>query len=255
MLIQNGQLSRISVFLLLVSMFTSAGADGGLRFSTARIIYQQSDKGGSYTELENDSGTPCLIQSWITPVDTGTGLPVIDRPVHGEVPFMITPPLIRLAPGERYRWRIQRVNDGQLPTDRESVFYVALKVIPATDNKVEAAGEFVLSPVMYLKMLYRPQALDGINTDGTAGQMHFERRGDILIARNPTPLSVTFASLQAGSHMVPDEELSKIVPPFGEQYYTLPRNINGDVIWRTLNEYGLATKAGQTAVPTGELLQ
>lgn len=254
MLIQSGQLSRISFFLLLVSVFTGAAADGGLRFSTARIIYQQSEKGGSYAELENDSGSPRLIQSWVTPADTGTGLPVTERSVHEDQPFMITPPLIRLAPGERYRWRIQRVSDGRLPADRESVFYVALKVIPSTENKGETAGEFVLSPVIYLKMLYRPQALDSISTDGTAGQLRFERRDDILTARNPTPLSVTFASLQAGTHMVPDTELSKMVPPFGEQYYTLPRNINGDVIWRVLNEYGLATKAEQAVVPAGESL-
>lgn len=241
---------RIAGFCLL---FAGTAAGEGFRFSTARIIYQQSEKGGSYAELENDSGAPCLIQSWITPADSGTGLPVTDRSVHGEPPFMVTPPLIRLAPGERYRWRIQRVNDGQLPADRESVFYVALKVIPATDNHGGTAGEFVLSPVIYLKMLYRPQALDGISTDGTAGQLRFERRGDILTVRNPTPLSVTFASLQAGTHVVPDAELSKMVPPFGEQHYTLPHSTRGDIIWRVLNEYGLATKAGQAAPMAGEL--
>lgn len=222
-----------------------AQQDSGLRFSTARIVYPEGEKGGAYAELENGSTAPYLIQSWLASVDPDTGSPSELRPEGVEAPFMVTPPLTRLAPGERYRWRIQRVNEGRLPTDKESVFYVALKAIPTTDKQGSQAGEFVLSPVIYLKMLYRPQSIAGVTLDNAVSQLHFERQGEYVVVKNPTPLFMTFASLQIGTYSLPDTEFNKMVPPFGQQRYFLPRHANGDVFWRVLNEYGLATKIEQ----------
>ncbi|SUC19506.1 fimbrial chaperone [Proteus vulgaris] len=228
-----------------------AASDSGLRFSTTRIVYQQGEKGGAYAELENSSTAPYLIQSWIAPVDTNTGLPSTQRN-EASLPFVITPPLTRLAPGERYRWRIQQVNQAQLSTDKESVFYLALKAIPTTENKAENKGEFVLSPVIYLKMLYRPHALQAVRLDHVASQLGFKREGHWLIVDNPTPLSMTFSSLQVGTYSLPEADLSKMVPPFGQQSYALPENVKGDIFWRVLNEYGLATKIEQRALTSKE---
>lgn len=235
----------VGMWILAVSLPLSAQQDSGLRFSTARIVYQQSDKGGAYAELENSSAAPYLIQSWLTSVDPDTGLPNPQRSEGMDSPFMVTPPLTRLAPGERYRWRIQRVNEGQLPEDKESVFYIALKAIPTTNNQGVQAGEFVLSPVIYLKMLYRPQRLENTRIDNVVRQLRFERQGEYLVVNNPTPLSMTFASLQVGAYPIPDTTLSRMVSPFSEQRYPLPKSAKGDVLWRVLNEYGLATKIEQ----------
>lgn len=233
------------------SLTLYAASDSGLRFSTARIVYQQSEKGGAYVELENSSSAPYLIQSWIIPVDTNTGLPNTQRN-DTSLPFVITPPLTQLAPGERYRWRIQQVSQAQLATNKESIFYIALKAIPTTENKAENKGEFVLSPVIYFKMLYRPNAIQTVRLDHVVSQLDFKREGNRLIVDNPTPLSMTFSSLQVGTFSLSEADLSKMVPPFGQQSYPLPEDVKGGVFWRVLNEYGLATKIEQRALTSKE---
>lgn len=215
----------------------------GFRFSEMRIVFLENVDAGAFTELENTNKDPYLIQSWIVAADPQTGLPMDKNAQQETVPFVITPPLHRLNAGERYRWRIQRVGNDGLPSDRESVFYVALKAIPTTEKQTQDKGEFVLSPVIYQKMLYRPAALEELRTDMLADKATFRREGDQLVVRNESPLYMTFATLQVGDYEVPDSELYKMVAPFAEQRYPLPASAKGNVMWRLLNEYAIATKA------------
>ncbi|VEJ55496.1 fimbrial biogenesis chaperone [Pragia fontium] len=238
------RLITIIVFLVLNQALPVYAKDaGGFKFSNMRIVFLEKDKAGAFVELENGNASPFLIQSWIVPTDAQSGLPTEKNASAVNQPFVITPPLHRLESGERYRWRIQQVSKTGLTTDRESVFYVALKAIPATDKQSENKGEFVLSPIIYQKLLYRPTALETLRTDMVADQATFRREGEQLIVSNPSPLYMTFATLQVGNYTVADDELYKMVPPFGEQRYSLPKNVTGNVMWRLLNEYALATKA------------
>lgn len=215
----------------------------GFRFSDMRIMFLENVDAGAFTELENTNKDPYLIQSWIVAADPQTGLPMDKNAQQEKVPFVITPPLHRLDAGERYRWRIQRVGNEGLQSDRESVFYVALKAIPTTEKQGEGKGEFVLSPVIYQKMLYRPAALEELRTDMLADKATFRREGNQLVVRNDSPLYMTFATLQIGDYQMPDSELYKMVAPFAEHRYPLPASAKGDVMWRLLNEYAIATKA------------
>lgn len=235
-----------ATLLLLLSQtgYANAEAPTGFRFSTMRIVLLEKDKAGAFAELENGNTSPFLIQSWLVPADRQSGLPADKNPAV-TLPFVVTPPLHRLEAGKRYRWRIQRVGSEGLPSDRESVFYVALKAIPATDKHVKENGEFVLSPVIYQKLLYRPATIGTLRTDEVSDKASFHREGNQLVVRNASPLYMTFATLQVGHYSLPDSELYKMVPPFGEQRYPLPEHVKGDVMWRLLNEYALATRAEQ----------
>lgn len=234
-----------SILLLILSHTLPVYAETpiGFRFSDMRIVFLEKVDAGAFTELENTNKDPYLIQSWIVAADPQTGLPMDKNAQQQAVPFVITPPLHRLNAGERYRWRIQRVGNDGLQSDRESVFYVALKAIPTTEKQAQDKGEFVLSPVIYQKMLYRPAALEELRTDMVADKATFRREGNQLVVRNDSPLYMTFATLQIGEYQMPDSELYRMVAPFAEQRYPLPENAKGDVIWRLLNEYAIATKA------------
>lgn len=233
------------ILLLILSQALPAYAETpvGFRFSNMRIVFLEKVNAGAFAELENANKDPYLIQSWIVAADEQTGLPMDKNSQQDAVPFVITPPLHRLEVGERYRWRIQRVGNQGLPSDRESVFYVALKAIPTTEKQAQDKGEFVLSPVIYQKMLYRPAALEELRTDMLADKATFRREGNQLVVRNDSPLYMTFATLQVGDYEMPESELYKMVPPFAEQRYPLPASAKGNVMWRLLNEYAIATKA------------
>ncbi|WP_150149569.1 fimbria/pilus periplasmic chaperone, partial [Enterobacter bugandensis] len=65
-----------------------------------------------------------LVQTWV------------DRGVNGsKTPFIVTPPLFRINPGVENILRIVRTG-GSLPEDRESVFWLNVKSIPATADRV-----------------------------------------------------------------------------------------------------------------------
>ncbi|MRT32690.1 molecular chaperone, partial [Xylella fastidiosa subsp. multiplex] len=62
--------------------------------------------------------SPYVVQAWI---DAGEG--------KNKTPMLVTPPLSRLDPGMENILRIMRVA-GELPADRETVFWLNVKEIP-----------------------------------------------------------------------------------------------------------------------------
>lgn len=229
-------------FIISVSAAQASNMDTGFNFSPERIIYLESNKKGVMAGLENATADSALIQAQIIPSNPLTGLPALDGQ-NGESPFLITPPLHRLNTNERFNWRIQRVSDGNLANDRETIFYIALRVIPDTSNiKFQSNAGLILTPTIYLKMLYRPKAIENINIGNQVSSLKFTQNDKKLIIKNPTPLSMTFASLQVGSYSIPIERLNHSLQPFGELQIELPASVSGEITWRVLNEYGLATK-------------
>ncbi|HGB6406542.1 TPA: molecular chaperone, partial [Salmonella enterica subsp. enterica serovar Oranienburg] len=90
-----------------------------------------------------------LIQSW---VDGGQKS---DRS-----PFIVTPPLFRINPGEENILRIVRTG-GFLPENRESVFWLNVKSIPAMDSRAPDENRLQLVVKSRLKLFYRPSGLKG----------------------------------------------------------------------------------------------
>ncbi|MCS5794895.1 fimbria/pilus periplasmic chaperone [Klebsiella pneumoniae subsp. pneumoniae] len=98
--------SLLSIILLLSASFACYA---GVQVGTTRIIYAEGKKEVSVS-LDNQDITPYLIKSWIEN-DKNVG-------TH----FLLTPPLFRLEGKQKNVVRIFKL-DGQLPTDRESLFF------------------------------------------------------------------------------------------------------------------------------------
>lgn len=212
-------------------------SSSGISFYVLRVIYSEADKQGVTLTATNTSASPYLMQSWVRPVDSDTG--DVDLRWYGNpiMPFIVTPPLARMEAYGELVVRIRR-NDVPLPRDRESVFFVSMKALPAqqTDRK-----QMVMTVVSNLKLFYRPAGLSKRAVADMATRLTFGRADNRLIANNPTPYWLTFSRLQVGNTRLGKPALRLMVPPFGSQSYAIPEPASGQVSWQLIDEDGWDT--------------
>jgi fimbrial chaperone protein len=248
-----GYTKSVALLLILLSGYkTEALAQlPGMGFSFSRVILMQDDKGASVS-VRNNSDNVYLMQSQIYSADGATGFPAISTN-KAQPLFMVLPPLKRVEPHSELALRILATPKAsqQLPKDRESVFFISVKAIPAISadeqNNEKNSGRVMLALVNSIKLFYRPHGLEKQAVNNIANKLVFSRQGKKLHVRNPSPYYATFSSLSVGGKAVKDQELLAMVPPMGEQTYLLPEDIaGGEVSWRLIDEYGLYTDEQHT---------
>lgn len=159
-------------------------AYAGITLSGTRVILGEKDREASIP-VKNTSTSPYVVQTWI---DAGEG--------NNKTPLLVTPPLSRLDPGRENILRIMRVA-GDLPADRESVFWLNVKEIPERSKDENVLQIAVRSRI---KLFYRPTRLAGKQEDSRA-QLQWvvspesEGRGAVLRVANPSAYHVTFTAL------------------------------------------------------------
>ncbi|WP_256587174.1 molecular chaperone [Pseudomonas sp. Irchel s3a12] len=206
------------VFLLSISNVAQAGVVVG----ATRVIYDGKKKEASISVANADKSTPFLIQSWFE----------VDEGVHQEtLPFIITPPLFRLDVGRENILRIVRVGN-QLPKDREAVYWLNIKSIPATEEST--LNKLQISVKTRIKLFYRPVGLPG-NANEAHKLLVFSKNNGRLIATNPTPYHISFFKINIGSEEIKDVGM---VEPFSTREWAIPDGSAGDISWQSINDYG-----------------
>ncbi|WP_202300858.1 fimbrial biogenesis chaperone [Dryocola clanedunensis] len=211
--------SLISILFLCTSQLSQASVIIG----GTRVIYDGSKKETSVSisnPTEAGKSGVFLVQSWVEVDESG-----------GRAPFIVTPPLFRINASQENILRIVRTG-GTLPADRESIFWLNVKAIPASDDNSQNVLQIVMKS--RLKMFYRPAGLSGLPVEAYK-QLSFSRSGGRLKVVNPTPYFVTFYRLKVGGTEIKEADL---VPPKGSVTYPLPSDSAGKVVWQTINDYG-----------------
>lgn len=221
----------------------------GISFYVLRVVYPESASKGVTLTAYNKSADPYLMQSWVRPMDHHTGDVELNHSGQTKTPFIVTPPLERLEANGELTLRIRR-NGEPLPSDRESVFFISMKAIPAS-KKVDPAqrlGQMAITVVSNMKLFYRPDGLAKRAVAEVASQLRFRREGNELIAENPTPYWLTFSRLKVGTTALDKPALRLMVPPKGQQRYSLPSAAKGNVEWQLIDEDGWDTPIHQQAL-------
>ncbi|HWW05415.1 molecular chaperone [Collimonas sp.] len=203
-------------------------ANAGVMLGGTRVILGENDRQASIS-LKNTDTSPYVVQTWI---DAGEG--------KNKTPLLVTPPLARLDPGAENILRIVRIA-GDLPGDRESVFWLNVKEIP---EKVDQPNVLQIAVRTRIKIFYRPAALAGKSSEafaliklsvvpGEGGS------GAALRVSNPSAYSVTFPGFKINGGK--EQTKAGMVPPFGTLDFPLsaissPQAV--DVSYTTLNDYG-----------------
>lgn len=211
----------------------------GVTFPT-RVLYPQSHSKGVAVTLKNTADNDYLLQSKVV-----MGMDD-DRPA----PFIVLPPLVTITAGNSQVLRLQYTG-AQLPTDRESVFWLSVRIIPQSSRQHSEQAALQLVNVFQLKLFYRPKAIEKEKAVATAvGKLTAHRQGaKVLVLHNPTPYYLTIAAMQQGNNLVEKQALMQMVPPFGEQRYPFSQPLNQQAVTViAFDEQGYSTAAQSVTV-------
>ncbi|HGY3715835.1 TPA: molecular chaperone [Citrobacter gillenii] len=211
-----------NVVIALAFVLASFTAQAGIVIGGTRVIYNGDKKETSAAIRDPDKSGVYLVQSW---VDSGEK--------QSKAPFIVTPPLFRINPGEENMLRIVRTG-GSLPEDRESVFWLNVKSIPATDDSQPHNNVLQVVVKSRLKLFYRPAGLEG-QPETAYHKLSVARSGNRLTVNNPTPYYVTLFTLKVDGLEIKDADM---VPPKGNVSFTLPSATASTVTWQAISDYG-----------------
>ncbi|UNK24183.1 fimbrial biogenesis chaperone [Yersinia intermedia] len=214
-----------NILSLLLITFTYQ-AYAGIVIGGTRIIYN-GDKKESSVSIHNPDSNPFLIQSWLNAENNGVQQ-------DNTIPFVVTPPLFRLNADTTNSLRI--VKTGNLPDNRESVYWLNIKSIPTSNPN--AKNELNISVNSRIKVFYRPENLSSKDAAIAYKKITFKLSGNKIHAHNPTPFYVSFSELNVNGTKITNPGM---IAPQSEQSWVLPTKTSSStlkVIWSAINDYG-----------------
>lgn len=213
----------LSVVLLI---FCHQSAFAGVIIGGTRLIYEGDRKEVSMS-VTNPDNVAYLIQSWIEPEQTS----------NAPQPFVITPPLFRLDSEQKNIFRVIRIAD--LPRDRESLFWLNIKSIPAT--KVETSNVLQMAVKIRIKLIYRPPGLLNNIPETYIKKLEWKRVGNNLEIINPGAYYINFNHIAISGVSLNDVSY---IAPFGSVRFALPEKNDSDtIVYEIINDYGGVSKS------------
>nr|WP_154667024.1 type 1 fimbria chaperone FimC [Chania multitudinisentens] len=217
----------VILFYLLTTAFMAQAA--GIALHATRVIYPAGAKQTSLSLSNSDTKGRYLINAW---VDNGSE--------QKEKGFIITPPLFVSEANSENTLRIIYAGP-PLPADRESVFWLNVKAIPAVEKaSIEGKNVLQLAILSRIKLFVRPGNLPQPPENAPA-QLRFKRTGMQLNITNPSPYYVSLVNLKLGTQKLPNI----MAAPKETTPVPVPAAIEGNISFQTVNDYGALTPVQQ----------
>lgn len=212
------------LFLMLLTLCVINQAYAAVSLGATRVIYFAGEKQVKLPVINNDEKR-YLIQSWI---ENSEG--------KKDNSFVITPPLFSMQGKKENTLRIIDATNNKLPKDRETLFWLSVKSIPAVEKSLANENMLQLTIISKIKFFYRPKYLT-ISPDENYKKLQFKRNNDTLIIKNPTPYFITMTELELGGKKLENT----MVPPFEDKSISIPTSAYGKLSFQTINDYGAIT--------------
>ncbi|SPY96580.1 fimbrial chaperone [Proteus mirabilis] len=212
------------LFLMLLTLCVINQAYAAVSLGATRVIYFAGEKQVKLPVINNDEKR-YLIQSWI---ENSEG--------KKDNSFVITPPLFSMQGKKENTLRIIDATNNKLPKDRETLFWLSVKSIPAVEKSLANENMLQLAIISKIKFFYRPKDLI-ISPDENYKKLQFKRNNDTLIIKNPTPYFITMTELELGGKKLENT----MVPPFEDKSISIPTSAYGKLSFQTINDYGAIT--------------
>lgn len=139
--------------LALALLSTSVSSLASVVMTGNRVVYPADAREVS-VQLSSQDDFPNVMQAWL---DSGEEQ---STPQTGRAPFLLTPPMFRMAPHSGQTLRLQ-FTGADLPKDKESVFWLNTLQIPPAAKGGEAANQMVVMLRSRMKIFWRPAGLQG----------------------------------------------------------------------------------------------
>ncbi|MEZ2636697.1 molecular chaperone [Morganella morganii] len=205
--------------------------------NTTRVIFP-GNQDNTVIQLTNSGEIPSLVQSWADEGDINSS------PETTGAPFMVVPPVTRLAGGGGQQLKI-RITDNSLPHDRESVFYLNVVDIPAKTAATGNTLQFALRT--RIKLFYRPDDLP-LPPDDVPEQISVSLSGETLILNNPSPYYFTLSALVSGGDNTPSHISTVMLAPYSESRVAYTGNLSagGSVTLISIDDKGHSVRTEKT---------
>lgn len=225
------KLPLIFSLFCIVSLFSENGRTA-VSVGGTRLIYDAGQKEASITVSNSEKGSPILIQSW---VDEGESSKV-------KSPFIVTPPLFRLDPGQDNILRVVRTG-GKIPEDRESLYWLNIKSIPSVKKSDIRSNTLQLAIKNRIKFIYRPVSVAG-TPEENADKLIWKRVGNQVQVTNPTAFVMNFGLLTIGGKTFkPSLPEQTFIEPKSVKMFSVPASTTTNSIsWKIINDYGGTSK-------------
>ncbi|KAF1008053.1 MAG: putative fimbrial chaperone YadV [Luteibacter sp.] len=236
-------LPLIGACLLAIFAVTST-AKAGVVVGGTRVVFNESSREQT-VQITNQGTSPAMVQSWI---DDGQA---DARPRHIQVPFVLTPPLTRLEPGQGQTLRIAYLPlpDKPLPTDRATVYYLNVLEIPPTSDEHKGKNTLQLAVRTRIKLFFRPKGVEGMPREAATKlvwRVDGGASGRYLTVENPTSyyVSINQAVVSDGAQtdtptMVAPHESARM--PLGAKAIEKLPNA-GMVAFQWIDDYGASVE-------------
>ncbi|KAA1194940.1 fimbrial biogenesis chaperone [Photorhabdus heterorhabditis] len=202
----------------------------GISLNKTRVIFIQGERAQTLTVINT---TP---QAWLVQVR------ITEDQEKTTPAFVVTPPLFRLEANSQNSLRIlPTFNQPSFPVDRESLGYVQMNTIPATQQVTDepVREQASMSIGMRIKFFWRPYGLPMLPEEAY-GQLRFQSQPDGIKACNPTPYFLSLDSLMLdGQTLDLNRYPSMIAPQDCVTYAGLVGKKS--VSWSMINDYGGAS--------------
>lgn len=233
------------IILAVLTLFSSVQVWSAVRPQLTRIVAYASDK-ETAIDVINESHEPYLIQSWLEDLNGN----------DNNLPLVLTPPVMKIPGKQEAKLRLV-VLPGEIPQDRESVYWLSIQEIPPKAKNGEN-NKLVVAIRSRLKVFVRPKGLDSTKASEALKSITWsvERDGGTvwLKATNPTPYYISFGQLSLKAGGVKETTLEDKIhmpAPMNAQRYAVPKAFAGKsatLTYSAINDYG-----GETSVITMEV--
>jgi len=181
--------------LILCAAWALPAAQAAISLSQSRLIVWAAEPEAA-PQVTNEGDQPVLLQIWLDVGESGAD------PQGIAVPFVVTPPVLRLEPGNARYLRLLYTGQGGVPQDRESVYWLNILEIPPKVRPGTAQNHVQMAFRTRVKVFFRPAGIQ-MPESPPHEKLRFElqRHGDggVLSVTNPTPVHQTLLHVAIGN--------------------------------------------------------
>lgn len=211
---------------LLMSFFILPVHAGVVIYGT-RIIYPKKNR-EVLVQLMNQSKNASLIQAWIDDGNTTIA------PEKIQVPFILTPPVSRVAGGSGQQLKIRKMQNN-LPHNKESLFYLNVLDIPPNNPQNAGKNKIKLALQNRIKLLWRPSGIAPVDKKSLS-QLNIKKKNNAISINNETANWITVTTIKAQNVKVNNESI--LLPPFSNNDITLKNNNASEYELTVVDDYG-----------------
>ncbi|WP_219406726.1 molecular chaperone [Pseudomonas sp. Colony2] len=219
---------RLKVYLLLALLpLWHSAANAAVTVGATRLIYDGASNEANLNVSNRDDTSPYLVQSWVSHFGSGNEESVDN--------FIVTPPLFRLDADKENILRIIFTGGPEVPQDRESLFLMNVKAIPAMSDDQKGKNVLQIALKTTIKLFYRPAGLKGSLKDAVA-QVNWKAQAGALAVNNASKLHVVVSELKLNG--LPITQAPDVLRPGEARELPIQAKAGDEVQLSYIDDYG-----------------